>query len=84
MCDEEWVGGGAKGDALVSLAEEVGPVGEAAGHEAGVDEAEGLVVDPDVFCVVDEELEVRWYAVTISFICVRGAVVNCFRLMLTV
>ncbi len=55
-----WEGSG--GDALVSLAEEVGPVGEAAGHEAGVDEGEGLVVDPDVFCVVDQELEVRWYA----------------------
>ncbi len=41
------------GNALVGLAEEVGPVGEAAGHEAGVDEGEGLVVDPDVFCVVD-------------------------------
>lgn len=44
--------------ALVGLAEEVGPVGEAAGHQAGVDEVEFVLVEPGIFGVVDDEFEV--------------------------
>ena len=51
---EEWKRMGA----LVGLAEEVGPVGEAAGHQAGVDEVEFVLVEPGIFGVVDDEFEV--------------------------
>jgi len=42
-----------RGGVLVCLSEEVGPIREAAGHEPSMDEVEGLVVDPEIFSVVD-------------------------------
>ena len=52
-------------DLLVGLSEHVWPVREAAGHQAGVDEIEWLVVQPQVFGVVHDKFKVRWHAVPV-------------------
>ena len=51
---------------LVCLPEEFGPVREAAGHEAGVDVVEALLVDPAILGVVDDEFEVRRDSVALA------------------
>jgi len=44
---------------LVCLAEEGRPVGEAAGHQSGMDVVELSLVEPEIFCVIDNESTVR-------------------------
>ena len=61
-----WRESGSSYDLLVRLLEECGPVGEAACHQAGVDEVEFFLVNPFVFCVVDYELEVWRYSIVLG------------------
>ena len=47
---------------------ELGPVSEAACHQAAMDEIELLLVEPEIFCVVHDEFEIRWNTLTISML----------------
>lgn len=46
---------------LIGLAKEIRPVAKTACHQPGVNVVELVVIDPEVFGIIDDELEVWWY-----------------------
>ena len=48
---------------LICLSKEIGPVGEAASHQSCVNVIEWLLIDPQIFRIVNDKLEIRRNAI---------------------